>query len=258
MRTKLYKIIVLIIISTLLNKIMVSCKEKNSALKMIRGKQIEINQDLENDPYFINDIEPYKQELQNKINEALCFNPRTLSRDDSELESSLGNFYADACYLVADSIFFSQTEKHIYFALFNYGGIRTAIPQGIVTVDHIFKLMPFENKLVIVQLSGEKVLKLLNYLEERKEAHPVAGLKLIMKQDRLSSIHIQGKGFDKTKDYLVVTHDYLQHGGDGMEFFKNPVALYPIEYKVRDVLIDRLRALDTLRGSLDGRFVKIE
>jgi 5'-nucleotidase len=79
-----------------------------------------------------------------------------------------------------------------------------------------------------------------------------------MKQDRLSSIQIQGKGFDKTKDYLVVTHDYLQHGGDGMEFFKNPVALYPIEYKVRDVLIDRLRALDTLRGSLDGRFVKIE
>jgi len=237
---------------------MVSCKEKNNALKMIRGKQIEINKDLENDQDFVNDIEPYKEELQNKIDEALCFNPRTLSREDSELESSLGNFYADVCYSVADSMFFSQTKKHIDFALFNYGGIRTAIPQGVVTVDHVFKLMPFENKLVIVQLSGESVSHLFNYLEERKEANPVAGVKLIMEQDHLSNIKIQGKDFDKTKDYFVLTHDYLQHGGDGMEFFTNPVALYPLQYKVRDVLIDHLRKIDTLRSSLDGRFIKTE
>ena len=237
---------------------MVSCKEKNSALKMIRGKQIEINQDLAQDPDFIHDIAPYQQELQNKISEVLCFNPKTLSRDDSELESSLGNFYADACYAVADSIFFEQTEKHPDFALFNYGGIRTSIPKGIVTVDHIFKLMPFENKLVIVQLSGESVSGLFEYLEKKKEAHPVAGLTLEMRQDHLTSIQIQGKDFDKNKEYLVVTHDYLQKGGDSMEFFQDPIAVYPIPYKVRDVFIDRLRVLDTLRASLDGRFIKIE
>ena len=94
MPTKLYKIIVLILISTLLNKIMVSCKEKNSELKMIRGKQIQIDSLLEKDSSFSNAIKPYKEELEDKINEVLCYSPRNLSRNEAPLESSLGNFYA--------------------------------------------------------------------------------------------------------------------------------------------------------------------
>ena len=257
MRTKLYKIIVLIIISTLLNKIIVSCKEKNSELKMIRGKQIEISADLDKDKDFIEEIEPYRKEMQNRIKEVLCFNPRNLSRNETELESSLGNFYADACFKAGDSLFFIQTGNHIDFALFNYGGIRTEIPQGNVTVEHIFKLMPFENKLVAVKLSGERVAELLSYLENRKQAHPVSGLKLTLKQNQLSTIQIGNKDFGKNMEYLVLTHDYLQHGGDNMEFFKDPIELYPLEYKVRDAIIDHLKSIDTLSPSLDGRFTKI-
>lgn len=257
MHTKLYKIIVLIIISTLLNKIIVSCKEKNSELKMIRGKQVEINGDLEKDKGFTKEIEPYKKEMQDRINEVLCFNPRNLSRNETELESSLGNFYADACFKAGDSLFFIQTGSHIDFALFNYGGIRTEIPQGDVTVEHIFKLMPFENKLVAVKLSGEKIAELFSYLENRKQAHPVSGLKLIIKQNQLSTIQIGNNDFDKNREYTVLTHDYLQHGGDNMEFFKDPIALYPLQYKVRDALIDHLKSIDTLNPSIDGRFTKI-
>jgi 5'-nucleotidase len=245
-------------ISTLLNKIMVSCKEKNSELKMIRGKQLSIDSLLEEDSSFSNAIEPYKEELHDKVNEVLCFNPRNLSRNEAALESSLGNFYADACLETGDSLFFQETGKHIDFALFNYGGIRTAIPAGDVKVSDVFKLMPFENKLVVAKLTGEQVLSLFEYLKRSKSAHPVSGLKLVLDQDELSLILIQGKAFDRDKEYFVLTHDYLQHGGDNMAFFKNPVALYPLQYKVRDVLIDHLKMADTLKESLDGRFTKID
>ena len=257
MHTKLYKIIVLIIISAVLNKITISCKEKNSAVKMIRGTQLEIAEEIGSDNDILRDIEPYRKELKDKINEVLCFNPTTLSREESTLESSLGNFYADVCYATADRIFFPKFKEHIDFALFNYGGIRTAIPQGEVRVEHIFKLMPFENKLVVARLSGDKVRELFQFLEKSKQAHPVSGLTLTMTDEQLSRILIRGKAFDASKEYLVLTHDYLQHGGDNMSFFKDTIALYPLSYKVRDALIDHLRSIDTLYASLDGRFVQI-
>ena len=257
MRTKLYKIIVLILISSLLNKITVSCKEKNTELKMVRGKQIEISAEIESDQNIVNDIQPYKEQLQNKINEVLCYNPRDLSRGEGEFESSLGNFYADVCLKSADSIFFQKTGQHIDFALFNYGGIRTAIPEGSVTVEQIFKLMPFENKLVVAHLSGNKINELFAYLAERKQAHPVAGIQLELSGDSFSKIKIQGKTFDPDKNYWVLTHDYLQHGGDNMSFFTEPLDLFTSDYKVRDALIDNMRKLDTLQASLDNRFYKI-
>ena len=245
-------------ISTLLNKIMVSCKEKNSELKMIRGKQLAIDSLIEKDDRFTNTIEPYKEALKEKINEVLCYNVRNLSRNEAPLESSLGNFYADACLETGDRLFFKTTGQHIDFALFNYGGIRTAIPKGDVNVGHVFKLMPFENKLVVVKLTGERIRSLFDYLKNSKSAHPVSGLKLVLDQQEFSKILIKGVPFDKDRSYYVLTHDYLQHGGDNMAFFKDPMELYPLQYKVRDALIDHLKMTDTLRGSLDGRFIKID
>ena len=236
---------------------MVSCKEKNSELKMIRGKQIEINSELKADSEFLKEIQPYHDSLQGKINEVLCYNPRTLSRQETPLESSLGNFYADACFKAADSIFFKEKKEHLDFALFNYGGIRTSIPKGNVKVEDIFKLMPFENKLVIVELSGSMVQHLFNYLASRKQAHPISGMRVTLSNEKLTGIKIQGKNFDAKKNYWVLTHDYLQHGGDNMSFFTDPLSLFVTEYKVRDALIDNLKQMDTLKGALDNRFLQI-
>ena len=117
--------------------------------------------------------------------------------------------------------------------------------------------MPFENKLVVAQLSGNMVKELFEYLEMRKEAHPISGLQLTLKNDKLETIKIQNKSFDPNKSYWVLTHDYLQHGGDNMAFFKEPLNLFVSDYKVRDALIDNLRKIDTLHSTLDHRFTKI-
>ena len=221
---------------------------------MIRGEQIEISSDFTADPDISKLIQPFHDELQTKIKTVLCFSPRVLSREESPLESSLGNFYADVCYTTADSIFFKENGSHIDFALFNYGGIRTSIPKGVIRVNDIFKLMPFENKLIVAQLSGEKVLELLNYLERSKLAHPISGIRLSLEDGHLSTIKIQGETFNAQKTYWVLTHDYLQHGGDNMSFFTDPIDLFPTDIKVRDALINHLVTIDTLKTTLDNRF----
>ncbi len=124
--------------------------------------------------------------------------------------------------------------------------------------EDIFTLMPFENKLVVVELSGPMVQQLFDYLASRKQAHPISGMKISLNKDELTAIEIQGKKFDITKNYWVLTHDYLQHGGDNMSFFTDPLSLYVAEYKVRDALIENLKQVDTLTGALDNRFSQIK
>lgn len=242
----------LLLISTL-----AGCKNERLEITKIQGKQIEIDQIFYPDSSIATFILPYKNELRDKISAILCYNPKTLSRTEADLESALGNIYADICYQIADSIFNSQTEKNIDFALFNYGGIRTVIPKGNITVGNIFELMPFENKLVVVELTGTQTMELFNYLEESKKAHPISNLKLELKEESFENIIIKGEPFESTKNYYILTHDYLQHGGDNMSFFKEPVSLFSTQYKVRDALIDYLVKIDTIHAQIDGRFVKI-
>jgi len=234
------------------------CKEKTFQVFKITGTQLDINDELSTDSVFLNSIQPYKDTLKNKINTYLCYNPVTLDRKEMPLESSLGNLYADICYEKANTIFSKKTSKKIDFALFNYGGIRTTIPKGDITVENIFKLMPFENKLVVVELSGKQTKVLFDYLENRKEAHPISHLHLKMTDNKLTSILINDAPFDVSKNYFVLTHDYLQHGGDQMIFFKDPISLFDTQYKVRDAIIDYLKEIDTIKVKLDGRFVKIK
>ncbi len=118
--------------------------------------------------------------------------------------------------------------------------------------------MPFENKLVVVELSGKQTKVLFDYLENRKEAHPISHLHLKMTGNKLSSILINDAPFYVSKNYFVLTHDYLQHGGDQMIFFKDPISLFDTQYKVRDAIIDYLKDIDTIKVKLDGRFVKIK
>ncbi len=233
------------------------CKNEQVEIGKIQGKQIQIDQIFSPDSSITEFILPYKNELQHEISTILCYNPKILTRTDGDLESALGNIYADICFHEADSIFKSQTGKNIDFALFNYGGIRTVIPKGNVTVGNIFELMPFENKLVIVELSGTQTVKLFNYLKDSKKAHPISNLKLTLKEASFKNILIQDKPFDPTRNYYVLTHDYLQHGGDNMSFFKEPVSLFSTQYKVRDAIIDYLVKIDTIKAQKDGRFVKI-
>ena len=239
----------------LITFLLFGCKKEPIHVNKITAKRLEVNSKLPTDSIFLKTIQPYKDTLKNKIHTQLCYNPTTLIREETQLESSLGNLYADICYEKANDIFFKEKNKKIDFALFNYGGIRTVIPKGDITVENIFKLMPFENKLVVTELSGEKTRNLFNYLENRKEAHPISHVKLKMINNKLNSIAINGKPFDESKNYFVLTHDYLQHGGDHMDFFKNPISLFETEYKVRDAIIDYLKDIDTIRVKLDGRFI---
>lgn len=200
-------------------------------------------------------VAPYKEKMISEINKVISYADKDLVRTDGNLQSSLGNLMADLCYDIANPIFREKAKNNIDFAMFNYGGIRAGIPKGEVTNKHAFQLMPFENKLVVVEITGEKVIELVKYFIKNQRAHPLSKqVELTITGDDYK-LKIHGKPFQKDKTYFVLTHDYLQGGGDNMVFFKSPKSLTPLDYKVRDAIITYFKRTKKLTVQLDNRVI---
>ena len=232
----------------------VSCNNAPQQLVKIEGKLLPINQEIESVKEIEDFIEPYKQKVSAEMNTVLSYTAIDLVRTDSQLESTLGNLMADLCYKRANPVFNSRTDKNIDFAMFNFGGIRAGISKGNVTMENAFNLMPFENGLVVVELTADKIKELVAYLIESNRAHPLSKhINLVITKTGYS-LKINDKPLDENKTYFVLTSDYLQNGGDSMNFFKDPIAVTNIDYKFRNAIIDYFKETDTLKTNLDGRF----
>ncbi len=233
---------------------LLSCENSSKKLVKIEGTLIPIDEKIDSKKEIEDFVAPFKAQVESEMNKALSYTPINLTSTDGELESTLGNFMADLCYQKANPIFNAKTGKNIDFAMFNFGGIRADISKGGITNLHAFKLMPFENQLVVVELSANKLNELVHYLITEKKAHPLSKQVKLTLEKNGYSFKINNKNIDSTKTYFVLTSDYLQNGGDHMNFFKNPISLFKTDYKFRNAIIDYLKETDTVTVRLDGRF----
>ena len=244
----------LLVFSLLL--LFVECEKKTLHLVKTTAEIISIDSTFAENPAYKKRIAPYKNKMITEINTVISYAPKNINRYDGKLQSSLGNLLADLCYERTNVIFKERTGKEIDFSMFNYGGIRASISKGTVTNKNPFELMPFENSLVVVELSGKKVAELVDYFIKNKSAHPLSkNIELLINTDKSYQLKINNQKFDLTKNYFVLTSDYLQSGGDKMDFFKNPISLFKTDYKMRHAIIEEFKSLDTLRTSLDNRVI---
>lgn len=248
---KIKSIFLLVIISLTL----FSCEKNQKTLVRIEGKTIVIDNKLSSNASIEKTINPYQQKMVNEINKVISFAPKNLVRTDGEMQSSLGNLLADLCFEKGDSIFYSKTGNHADFSFFNYGGIRAGINQGNVTNKNVFELMPFENTLVVVEMSKQKVEELIVYFRKNKTAHPISKQVEFILNGSNYLLKINNQPLDKNKTYKVVTSNYLQSGGDKMYFFENPISLFESNYLIRDAIKSHFNSKDTLVSKLDNRVI---
>ena len=235
-----------------------SCKHQKMQLSKIEGKQIQITDTLATDPELEVFIKPFRDNIQKDLDSVLAYAVDTYSKTDGEFNTALGNFMADAVYDEANPIFNSRTGKNIDMVLLNYGGIRSILSKGHITKRTAFKLMPFENSIVVVALKSAQINQLIDYLSRAKRAHPISNLKLTLDKDfKVVDAKIKGKPIDLNRTYYVATNDYLYNGGDNMSFFKTNDSLYVLNYKIRNALIDHFIKVDTINPVRDDRFTQI-
>ena len=177
---------------------------------------------------------------------------------------SLGNFITDGMRAQASL----KTGKTVAVALMNSGGIRrNNIGEGDLKARDIFELLPFENALVTLDLTGEQLMKLLQVIVARREAQ--SGARIVYKINADKSSELEGaklreasgeKDIDPAATYTVVTIDYIYRvGGSAFGILHEGKNMKELGITLRDAIMNYLKS-ETAAGrditpNLDGRFV---
>lgn len=245
------------LLNTFLFTLLLGCREQKMHLTTLEGKIIPIDSLIATDSIVNQLVLPYKTRLDEVMDEPLAFNPKTLTKNDGELNSSLGNLMADLVRIRTQPLFKNEMNKDLDMVLLNHGGIRAVLSEGWVTTRSAFQIMPFENYIVVAEMKGEYLQELIQYLVKARRAHPISGLEVIIDiEGKVKKALINGQDITPNRSYYVGTSDYLIQGGDHMSFFQKRDTLYQTNYLIRNAMIDYFKSVDTIRATVDQRFIK--
>jgi 2',3'-cyclic-nucleotide 2'-phosphodiesterase (5'-nucleotidase family) len=191
-------------------------------------------------------------------------------------ETNLGDFVADVMRQAAGA----------EVALINGGSIRTSISRGRITVKDIYAVLPFDNYLVAIRLTGAQLKQALEYgvsrLEEASGSFPqVAGLSFTYSRSapagsRVKEVTVGGQPLDLQKEYVVATNDFLVAGGDGYTAFGDALksagdyanlggalTSSKLAYNdpgtwLRDLVIAAIQARKTIAPQVEGRIKAVD
>lgn len=136
--------------------------------------------------------------------------------------------------LVTDAILAKTAEQGVTIAIQNGGGLRASIDQGMATVGDVLAVLPFQNTLATMKLSGKDIVASLeaavNDIEGGAGKFPqVAGLRYTLDmtvapdQGRVKNVEVrdgdQWVAIEMEKIYGVGTNDFMRKGGDGYALF---------------------------------------
>ena len=97
-------------------------------------------------------IAPIKADLEQELNIPIGYAPETMTVHKPEC--TMLNWASDALFAMAQQRYPNKVDM----AVVNIGGMRTDWAAGDITRRHIFELMPFDNELVVLTMTGEEIL----------------------------------------------------------------------------------------------------
>ncbi|MDQ3667031.1 MAG: 5'-nucleotidase C-terminal domain-containing protein [Acidobacteriota bacterium] len=225
--------------------------------------KILVDASIPDDPEFEKMLRPYSAKVR-----ALDV---VIGKLDGELRKglvgagNLGNFVADGIKVQSSA----KLGKPVLLAISNSGGLRkNSIAAGDLRAADIFELLPFENALAEVDLTGEQLIKLLNVVVSAGDALSGARIRYRINAEsrpELFSAHLldrQGREtkIDPNATYSIVTIDYLlKLGGGRYSVLQEGKNVRPLGVTIRDAIMDHVKA-ETAAGRpiktmLDDRFV---
>jgi 5'-nucleotidase / UDP-sugar diphosphatase len=173
-----------------------------------------------------------------------------------ETESLLGN-------MVCDAMLWKMKGD---LSITNKGGVRTDLPAGNITPRDVFNVLPFDNTLGTVNVTGQFIKELI----EDKVVYGGSGLYIggmrvkidrsKPKGERIVSLEIGNQPVDLQKSYRLVTSDYLLEGNSGMQKLAALRSQAAIETGVyqRECLMEYIREFSPLQPKIDGRWQNVD
>ncbi len=213
------------------------------AVRSGRTESIPVTQEIPDDPALAGYIAPYAAEIKASFGQPLVKAPQGLFRGRRGEENLLGYWVADVMRTAGQQ----ATGTPVAFAITNSGGLRANLRPGQLRVEDIYELMPFENELVIVDLTGAEVVEVVREGLLRRGGEPCSGVLAKVEgtptKATLKVTWADGSPIDPKAVVRVATTDYLYGGGDSIPALKRGRNLVRTGLTLRQILLDRCAAL---------------
>ena len=223
-----------------------------------------IDESIPDDPAVLKMLEPYSARVREL--------DTVIGRLQGELRraqvgaGSLGNFVSDGMRAEAGR----KLGKPLAITVTNGGGMRkSSIAEGELRVRDIFELLPFENRLIRVDLTGDQLLRLLVVVLKHGDAQSGARITYRLTPDNrpefVSANLIDAKGKEQPINpkaiYRIVTIDYLYNLKSGnYSILGEGKDVAPLDLTLRDALLNYVKTETaqgrSIRSTLDNRFTQ--
>src|SRR5712691_1138170 len=186
------------------------------------------------------------------------------SADVRMQETNMADFVADA--------FRQATQADV--ALVNGGSIRAdaIIKPGILTKRDVLSILPFNNRVVKLQVTGAVVRAALEHgvATAAEEVQPgrfpqVSGLRYAFDTSRkpgarLTSLTVNGKPLDDRQTYTLATTAYLAvERGDGYDMLGSTFLIRPEQAQIEsDILLRAITSVRAISPKKDGRITRVD
>ncbi len=241
--------------------------KKTGKMHSMDWKVIPINDSIADAPEFAPVIAKYSdllEKLSVKVGatsvplDALSYSSRTR-------ETNVGNFIADS--------YRNVTGADV--GLVNGGSIRADLVYnpGPLTKRDVLSILPFNNPIVKVEVSGKTLYEVLEHgvARSREDNEPgrfpqVSGVKFIfdassLPGQRIKLATVNGKSIDPNAKYTIALSDFLVKGGDGYTMFKDAPVLIPADKAQKDseVFEQAIRNApnSTIAPKVEGRITRL-
>ena len=165
-------------------------------------------------------------------------------RNDEGAESLLGDMITDCM----------RAKTGVDIAFHNSWGIRGELLKGPITYRDVYKVMPFDNTIYTMMLTGRQIRRIVEKsLAPKNGFLQVSGLTVDYDPSapagsRIMRISCGGEDLRDGGIYTVATNSYLAKGGDGYSTFLEGRKRRNSGIVDRDAFADCIRAAGTVTG----------
>lgn len=228
----------------------------------VRGGLVRMSSDLLPEPRIVARVNPMQADLQADPQYAALFQPIgsaavELGTDGQFTgEAVLGNFVLDV----------ARDALRVHMLIATASGFREPIPPGTITEEAYRTAMPYKNRLLIFELTGAQIQKLLDFSISRAGSDffsQVSGVRFTIAGGKATSIQLlrdpanPAAGFaplDPAVTYQVATSDFQgKVAGGYKELFAGAPSRDSGISDIRDVVRAYIQANSPVSAKLDGR-----
>jgi 5'-nucleotidase / UDP-sugar diphosphatase len=226
--------------------------------RRVSNRYLPVTAEIKVDPRIDGIIAGYRAKLDVRFKEVIGESKIFLDGERDRIryeETNLGNFVTDLV----------REYSGARIALINSGSIRASLDAGPVTLEDVFKTMPYANEIVVIELTGAEVMQALNrsVMGTREDEDGgflhVSGIRFKVRGKAVEEVTV-GQDQEPLKPgliYRVAISDFLASGGDGYKLFIGKPAEYT-GLPLRELIVDTIRSGKVIESRVEGRIVRVK